>query len=121
MGRSRHLVLRRFASVVAAGLGLSCALAAPAAAAPDTERFDARCDVLGDLELTMGPGQGVWTPAFVVGSNQRLLPYAFDIRFGDVEIQVAKKAPKHGRLDRCEFEQGFGGASGTVWVSYTPR
>ncbi len=101
------------------GVGLSGAFVVSAAAAPDAEQFTADCEELGVVELTMSNGQGIWTPAFVVGSNQRLLPYAFDITFGDLEIRVAKNAPKHGRLDICDFENGFGGASGEVRVSYT--
>jgi hypothetical protein len=102
--------------VAAAVVGLS----APAAfGAPGGETLALECDTLGSIEITTAPGQGDWTPGFVVGTTQRLIPYAFQFEFqGEVE-QISKRAPKHGRFDRCQF--GEGDFSGVVWVSYTPR
>ncbi|HUF99828.1 MAG TPA: hypothetical protein VMM60_17000 [Ilumatobacter sp.] len=95
-------------------------LAAPTAAAPPGgETLTLVCDELGTIDITTGPGQGNWTPGFVAGTTQRLIPYAFEFEFeGEVE-QISKPAPRNGRLDRCEF--GDGDFSGVVWLSYTPR
>ncbi|HSJ91134.1 MAG TPA: hypothetical protein VK917_03645 [Ilumatobacter sp.] len=100
--------------------GASIGLAAPVhAAPPGGEALTLHCDHLGEVEIVVAPGQGDWTPGFVVGSTQRLIPYAFEFEFeGQVE-RVSKPAPRHGRLDRCEF--GDGEFSGIVWGSYTPR
>lgn len=101
-------------------VGASLGLAAPAAAAPQGgEVLTLRCDHLGEIEIAVAPGQGDWTPGFVVGTTQRLIPYAFEFEFGGEVEMISKPAPRHGRLDRCEFgDEEF---SGTAWVSYTSR
>lgn len=111
----RKRLVAGFAAVMTLGF-----LAAPVAASPPGgEALTLDCDTLGVIEITTGPGQGQWTPGFVVGSTQRLIPYAFRFEFGGEVEEVSKSAPNHGRVDRCEFgEDGF---SGVVWLSYTPR
>lgn len=99
--------------------GAIIGLAAPAHAAPPGDALTLDCDRLGTIEITTGPGQGDWTPGFVVGTTQRLIPYAFRFEFGGEVEMVSKRAPNNGRLDRCEF--GGDGFSGVVWLSYTPR
>lgn len=99
--------------------GAIIGLAAPAHAAPPGETLALDCDRLGSIDITTGPGQGDWTPGFVVGTTQRLIPYAFRLEFGGEVEEVRKRAPGNGRLDRCEF--GEGPFSGVVWLSYTPR
>jgi hypothetical protein len=112
------MVKRLLGAGVAAATVLGLATTA-SAAPPGGETLVLQCDRLGTVEITVGPGQGDWTPGFVVGSTQRLIPYAFQFEFqGEVE-QISKPAPRHGRLDRCEF--GEGDFSGVVWGSYTPR
>ena len=115
------MIIRRAALALA--VAATFAVAAPVAtAAPSGEEFELECDELGVLTAVINPGQGIWTPAFVVGSEQRLVPYAFDVVVDEFEfpIQVAKNPPRNGRTDTCTFEGGFGGVSGTVWASYTP-
>lgn len=114
-------MIRRAALALA--VAAAATLAAPtASAAPSGEPFDLECDVFGELTAVINPGQGIWTPAFVVGSTQRLVPYEFDITVDgtDLAFVFAKNPPRNGRTDTCAFEGGFGGVSGTVEVSYTP-
>jgi hypothetical protein len=95
-------------------------LAAPAQAAPSGgEMLTLECDLLGTVDITTGPGHGLWTPGFVAGTTQRLVPYAFRFEFGSEVEEFSKRAPRSGMLDRCEFSDGD--LSGTVWLSYTPE
>ena len=124
------MIIRRAALALA--VAATFAVAAPVAtAAPSGEEFELECDELGELTVVINPGQGIWTPAFVVGSTQRLVPYAFDATVDDIEIDGepieivdAKNPPRNGRTVGCTFEQGFPigpfTISGTVSVSYTP-
>jgi hypothetical protein len=103
-------------------VGLIGVGAAPAAAAPSGgEQFTITCGV-DDFEVTMGPGLGVWTPAFVDGTDQVVIPYAISGMFGDRFVDVSKNAPNSGLLNvGCTFEEGFGGLEdGTVSFSLTP-
>ena len=110
---------------VAAIVGL---MAAPAGAVPKKgDALALECDVLGSIDIATTSGNGQWTPGFVVGSNQRLIPYAFRFEFAPpggptVVDEVRKRAPRNGRLDRCTFggEDPDGTFSGIVWLSYTP-
>jgi hypothetical protein len=114
-------MIRRVALALAAVAAAT--LAAPtASAAPSGEPFELSCGELGELTAVINSGQGIWTPAFVVGSTQRLIPYAFDVTVDGTELafEFVKNPPRNGRTDACTFDGGFGGVSGTVWVSYAP-
>lgn len=119
---------RRTASTAVIALVATATLAAqPATAAPAGDVFgdvfEMACDEpVGTVDATINPGQGIWTPAFVVGSTQRLVPYAFDVTVDgtDIGIEVGKTPPRHGRTVDCTFTAGFGGVSGTVSVAHTP-
>jgi hypothetical protein len=81
-------------------------------------------------------GNSIWTPGHVIGSNQVLVPYAFEFTFtftpsdgGDPIVETesfAKKGPRNGRLAECTFSEtetspeGTAELIGVVSVSYTP-
>jgi hypothetical protein len=107
------------------GIGAAPALATPSYDEDDV--FEITCGEELTLEVTMGPGLGIWTPAFVVDSDQRVLPYelsgTFEAPSGAIEVDEARKAPKDDRLyEGCSFDDGgFGGlVNGTVSFSLTP-
>ncbi len=101
------------------GIGGSAVSAAPEGG----EALTLHCDRLGTIEITTGPGRGLWTPGFVAGTNQRLNPHAFRFEFNGMVEEVSKPAPESGRLDRCTFSEvdEEGAFNGTVWLSYTPK
>jgi hypothetical protein len=109
---------------VAAMIGLA---AVPAGAVPTNgETLHLECDVLGSTDIATNLGNGQWTPGFVTGSSQRLIPYAFHFEFTPpggptFTDDVSKPAPRNGRLDRCTFSGSDpdGAFSGIVWLSYT--
>ncbi|CAN5351461.1 hypothetical protein BH23ACT3_BH23ACT3_19040 [soil metagenome] len=111
-------------------VGLIGVGAAPAAAAPTGAEFKITCgdDPADEFTVTMGPGQGVWTPAFVVGTNQRVIPFAISGTFvvdgdNDIDVNESKNAPRNRRLyEGCSFSDGgFGGLiNGEVSFSLTP-
>jgi hypothetical protein len=109
---------------VAAIIGL---VAVPAGAVPTNgEPLTLKCDGLGSIDIATNLGNGQWTPGFVAGSNQRLIPYAFHFEFTPpggptFTDDVKKPAPQNGRLDRCTFSGSDpdGTFSGIVWLSYT--
>lgn len=121
---------------VAASVG---AMSAPASADPvkakNAEIITIECDSgLGTLTIATN-GNGNWTPGHVTTNNQVLIPYRFHFEGsftpvgGETEFfseDVAKRAPRNGRLAVCTFheegEDEFGSfvVDGTVWVSYTP-
>ena len=97
-------------------------MAAPAGAVPKKgDALTLECDALGSVDILTNSGNGLWTPGFVVGNNQRLIPYAFKFDFGGDVFEASKPAPRNGRLDRCEFtiEDPEGTVNGIVWLSYT--
>lgn len=123
----RRVVLGMLA-VGLVGIGAAPAAAAPSYDEPD-DVFEITCEDL-TLEVTMGPGLGVWTPAFVVDSDQRVIPYAisgtFEIAVEDpdnpgesiikeIDVNAVKNAPRNKRLyEDCTFEDGgFGGLIST--------
>jgi hypothetical protein len=118
--------MKRF-TVLSAVLGVAATIglmAVPAGAvSKNGDTFPLECDgALGSLNVATNPGHGQWTPAFVVGSNQRLIPYAFKFDFGGQIEEVEKPAPRNGRLDHCtfSFKTPDGPVDGEVWLSYTP-
>jgi hypothetical protein len=97
--------------------------------------LEIQCDGgLGTLTVALN-GNGAWTPGHVTTSTQVGVPYrlhlegSFTPTGGEPEFfveDIAKKAPRNGRLATCTFheeEQDEGGTlvlDGTVWISYTP-
>ncbi len=98
--------------------------------------FPATCDGR-DLEFVTN-GNGAWTPAHVVGTNEVFHPTAFDISGsftptgGETEeftFQETKKGQRNGRQDdlvTCEFEasgedeEGEFNVAGTVTGFFSP-
>ena len=123
----RSLRMRALAAITAAGAIAVGGGALPAGAVPQRgDAFVLDCDLLGTIDVVTNPGNGLWTPGFVVGSNQRLIPYAFEFTFtptGGAAIteEISKPAPRNGRLDRCTFSETTpeGTLDAVVWVSYT--
>jgi hypothetical protein len=96
--------------------------AAPVVAAPGYDEADVFTITCGEdltLDVTMGPGLGVWTPAFVIDSDQRVIPYAISGTFvregaADIDVDAVRNAPRNERLyEACTFgDGGFGGLTG---------
>jgi hypothetical protein len=103
----------------AAAIGLT---AVPAGAVPQGATISLECDALGSLDIGTTPPDADWTPGFVVGSNQRLTPYAFKFDVDGEIFEISKPGPQNGRLDHCTFtvEDGNVVINGDVWLSYTP-
>jgi hypothetical protein len=101
------------------------------------EILEVTCDngISGTFEVAVN-GNGLWTPGHVIGSTQMLIPYAFEFTEtfipsygGEPEVfteNIAKNAPRNGRLAVCTFgetettPEGTFEFSGVVNVSYTP-
>src|SRR4028118_1017238 len=73
------------------------ALAAPATAAPVNspergEPFAVACPS-GDVAVVPAPGNGNWTPGFIVGTHQVFVPYRFTFsQTGEEPFTVSKRA-----------------------------
>lgn len=116
-------------AVAVAAAPVATLLASPAAADPVKygDHITIACGELGTLNIASN-GNGDWTPGLVADNNQVLVPYRFHFEFtpaGSSDTfteDLAKPAPKNGRLDECTFggtdEEGT--FSGTAWISYTP-
>lgn len=117
---------QRWAAVLAVTLGLTGLLGAPAGASgPPVERFDGMyltCDGLGEVFIVTLPGNGDFTPGFVLDSNTVLVPYEFHFEFtftptgGDPQTEtehLVKRAPKRATLDRCVGRGEFSDDAGT--------
>lgn len=113
---------RRILAVSAAGTAAAL-FAAPAAVAapinsPKTETFTVTCPG-GDVAIVTPPGNGTFTPGFIVGTHQLLIPYRFTFTvtiggqtFTETE---AKKAPLPADNITCTFSETFteNGQTGT--------
>lgn len=105
--------------------------------AKNAEIIEITCDngITGTLQIVTN-GNGDWTPGHVIGSNQVLIPYAFEFTAtftpsdgGDPVVEtesIAKNAPQNGRLAECTFSDTFSIPEGTIEftgvvnVSFTP-
>jgi hypothetical protein len=125
IGRIGRKLMKRY-KVLSVVLGAGAAIglmAVPAGAVPKGgATLSLECDALGSVEIATTPPDAEWTPGFVVGSNQRLTPYAFRLESGGDVIEFSKPGPRNGRLDHCTFtvEDENGVINGEVWLSYTP-
>jgi hypothetical protein len=92
--------MKRWLACTALAIGLTAALAVPAAADPPSSAefpVPITCD---DTTYVIGfiPGQADFTPALVTTSNQVVVPFEFDLTFtdlttGESETETAQKGP----------------------------
>ena len=116
--------MSRFRRVSAALLAAAAVavLARPASAAPvnspRAEEILVTCP-RGDIGVVSAPGNGDFTPGFIVGTHQVLVPYrfVFTVTGGDRTFTVteAKKAPLPTNTITCTFT----GKSVVDGTSYT--
>ena len=96
-------MIRRGLAVASAAAFATAALAAPVIAAPTGgggEEFPLVCTGgIGAISIVAPPNDASWTPGFITGTHQVLIPYAFHFEFSSsgspevfVEDQV-KPAP----------------------------
>jgi hypothetical protein len=89
-------------------------LAAPAVAAPvnspRSEQFTLSCPG-GDVAIVPAPGNGIFTPGFIVGTHKLLIPYRFTLTAtggGQIFTKVnAKKAPVPANASTCTSTSTF--------------
>lgn len=110
--------LTRLAGLVGIVGLASATLVAPTASAapsssPQTVPIESSCPALGEGTFTIAPppGNGDWTPGFIVGTDQVLVPYVFTFTFSDgttTETETtAKKGPLPAGSVTCTFGETF--------------
>lgn len=112
-----------FAAVIAAAaLATSPATAAPVHW-PRFQQVTLTCP--GRTAAVVTPGNGHFTPGFVIGTGQLLIPYRFVYTItgggGSFTVTRAKQAPPPSDAVNCTFEQSFtqDGTSYTVTAIVT--
>ena len=98
-------------AALTASLGTVNAFAAPVNA-PKAEPLTVKCDNgLGTFTIVPAPGNGEWTPGFLVGTRKVLVPYRFTFTFSDgttTETEsTLKKAPLPANSVTCSFGDSF--------------
>jgi hypothetical protein len=120
--------------LIAGAVLVLAALSAPSVVSADpanslrAEVFTLDCDKLGEVEIAVN-GNGDWTPGHVIGTNQILIPVAFDITGtftpaggGAPEVfhdQQSRKAPKNKQLQDCTFHDEGSDESGSFVIDGT--
>jgi hypothetical protein len=111
MNTSRRLVAVLAGSASAAALVAAPAMAAPVKS-PQAETIQVSCPS-GPVAVVPAPGNGNWTPGFIVGTHQLLIPYRFVFTVTDASGTViesetdAKSAPIPASAITCTFGETF--------------
>lgn len=116
--------MRRPIAASAITLGLLAAGAVPALAAPINSHapragdvFPLDCGSLGLVDVVAPPNDANFTPGFIVGTHQLVLPYSFvfTVTSGGQTFTdtMAKKARVPANAVTCTFEGGFNDPDGT--------
>jgi hypothetical protein len=107
---------RRLVAVLAGSASAGALVAAPAMAAPvnspQAETIQASCPG-GNVAIVPAPGNGDWTPGFIVGTHRVVIPYRFVFTVRDASGAVvesdtqAKSAPIPRGAITCTFAETF--------------
>jgi len=111
-----HLRQRVLGLLLACGLVAALPGAAVAAPAP-FEWLPFECDGLGSVLLVAPGGDDTFTPGFIRGTNDLLIPYAYDVTisstYGTIESAASKTAPTPAAAITCTIDHTvhFGGVA----------
>lgn len=118
MNTSRFIAVAAGAVTVAVVATPMAASAAPA----NGNTIHVSCQApIGSTDVTTPPGNGSFTPAFIAGTHELLIPYSITGTFTPaggtpVPFSDVKKAPVPANAIKCTFSETFseGGSSATV-------
>jgi hypothetical protein len=115
----------KLVGVVGAATAMGLVGAAPAGAAPKKgPTFEVTCPGLGTFDVVTPPGNGAFTPAFIVGTTQVFIPHevAGTVTVdGEVveEFDDVKRAPLPSNAITCTFAAAFEEDGAEIEVSGT--